>query len=154
MASVPTFPVTEDEYSAIERLAETKTEFHDGQMFAMSGKMMLADAVAAYPDKQLEQPQAQPLTTRGELIGFRRYEFTSQVAARSKSHSMTVASCGVTSLSGICCIGGCPCTSSHLFCAIFFRYSGYNVSGFPIAASRGTPNLVVISSTKGFFSGK
>ena len=37
---------------------------------------------------------------------------------------------------------------------IFFLYSGYSVSGFPIAASLGTPYLAVISSTNGFFSGR
>jgi len=37
MASVPLSPLTEEEYLRIERLAETKSEFNDGQMFAMSG---------------------------------------------------------------------------------------------------------------------
>jgi Uma2 family endonuclease len=37
MASLPNAPLTEEEYLAIERLAEAKSEFHDGQMFAMSG---------------------------------------------------------------------------------------------------------------------
>ena len=37
MATLPTSPLTEDQYLAIERAAETKSEFHEGQMFAMSG---------------------------------------------------------------------------------------------------------------------
>jgi Uma2 family endonuclease len=37
MASLPTTKLTEEQYLEIERLAETKSEFHDGQMFAMSG---------------------------------------------------------------------------------------------------------------------
>jgi Uma2 family endonuclease len=37
MASLPTPPLTEDEYLRLEREAETKSEFHDGQMFAMAG---------------------------------------------------------------------------------------------------------------------
>jgi Uma2 family endonuclease len=37
MASLPTQPLTEDEYLRLERQAETKSEFHDGQMFAMAG---------------------------------------------------------------------------------------------------------------------
>ena len=37
MASLLTPRLTEDQYLQIERLAETKSEFHDGQMFAMSG---------------------------------------------------------------------------------------------------------------------
>jgi Uma2 family endonuclease len=37
MASLPTSPVTEEQYLEIERQAETKSEFHDGQMFAMAG---------------------------------------------------------------------------------------------------------------------
>lgn len=36
---------------------------------------------------------------------------------------------------------------------IFLMYSGYKVSGLPVAAARGTPYFFVISSTKGFFSG-
>ncbi len=37
MASLPTPRLTEEQYLQIERLAETRSEFHDGQMFAMSG---------------------------------------------------------------------------------------------------------------------
>jgi len=37
MAGLPTPRLTEEQYLAIERLAETKSEFHDGEMFAMSG---------------------------------------------------------------------------------------------------------------------
>jgi Uma2 family endonuclease len=37
MASLPTSPLTEEQYLDIERRAETKSEFHDGQMFAMAG---------------------------------------------------------------------------------------------------------------------
>jgi Uma2 family endonuclease len=40
MATLPTSSLTEDQYLAIERAAETKSEFHDGQMFAMSGGTM------------------------------------------------------------------------------------------------------------------
>jgi Uma2 family endonuclease len=37
MATLPTSPLTEEQYLAIEREAEFKSEFHDGQMFAMAG---------------------------------------------------------------------------------------------------------------------
>ena len=37
MASLPITPLTEDQYLQIERAALDKSEFHDGQMFAMSG---------------------------------------------------------------------------------------------------------------------
>jgi Uma2 family endonuclease len=37
MASLPDAPLTEERYLEIERLAEFKSEFHDGRMFAMSG---------------------------------------------------------------------------------------------------------------------
>jgi hypothetical protein len=37
MASPPNTLLTEEEYLAIERAAEFKSEFHDGQMYAMSG---------------------------------------------------------------------------------------------------------------------
>ena len=37
MASNPVVKLTEDEYLAIERAAEFKSEFIDGEMFAMSG---------------------------------------------------------------------------------------------------------------------
>jgi Uma2 family endonuclease len=37
MASQPVTPLSEEQYLQIERLADSKSEFHDGQMFAMSG---------------------------------------------------------------------------------------------------------------------
>ncbi len=37
MVSLPTTPLTEAQYLELERAAEIKSEFHDGQMFAMSG---------------------------------------------------------------------------------------------------------------------
>jgi Uma2 family endonuclease len=37
MATLPDAPLTEEQYLQIERLAEAKSEFHDGQMFAMAG---------------------------------------------------------------------------------------------------------------------
>lgn len=37
MASLPLSPLTEEQYLQIERLADGKSEYHDGQMFAMSG---------------------------------------------------------------------------------------------------------------------
>jgi len=37
MASLPAAPLTEEQYLQIERQAETKSEFHDGQMYAMAG---------------------------------------------------------------------------------------------------------------------
>jgi hypothetical protein len=37
MASLPGTPLTEEQYLQIDRLAEIRSEFHDGQMFAMSG---------------------------------------------------------------------------------------------------------------------
>ena len=37
MASLPASPLTEDQYLCIERQAETRSEFLDGQMFAMAG---------------------------------------------------------------------------------------------------------------------
>jgi Uma2 family endonuclease len=36
MPTSPTAPLTEEQYLRIEREAETKSEFHDGQMFAMA----------------------------------------------------------------------------------------------------------------------
>lgn len=36
MASLPDAPITEEQYLESERLAEFKSEFHDGRMFAMS----------------------------------------------------------------------------------------------------------------------
>jgi hypothetical protein len=37
MASLATTPIGEEEYLRLERLADTKCEFHDGQVFAISG---------------------------------------------------------------------------------------------------------------------
>jgi Uma2 family endonuclease len=37
MATLPDAPLTEEQYLQIERLAEFKSEFHDGRMYAMSG---------------------------------------------------------------------------------------------------------------------
>jgi Uma2 family endonuclease len=37
VARLPVTPISEDEYLRRERLAETKSEFHDGEVFAMSG---------------------------------------------------------------------------------------------------------------------
>ena len=47
MASLPTPRLTEEQYLHIERLAETKSEFHDGQMFAMSGGSLNHSFIAA-----------------------------------------------------------------------------------------------------------
>jgi len=51
MASLPASPLTEEQYLHIERAAETKSEFHDGQMFAMAGvspnHALLANAIGA-----------------------------------------------------------------------------------------------------------
>jgi Uma2 family endonuclease len=51
MASLPDSPLTEEEYLQIERLAETKSEYHDGCMFAMAGgspsHSLLANTIGA-----------------------------------------------------------------------------------------------------------
>jgi Uma2 family endonuclease len=51
MASLPTSPLTEEQYLAIERDAEFKSEFYDGQMFAMAGgslnHALLSSAIGA-----------------------------------------------------------------------------------------------------------
>jgi Uma2 family endonuclease len=52
MASLPVTPqLTEEQYLQIEREAETKSEFHDGQMFAMAGgspnHSLLANTIGA-----------------------------------------------------------------------------------------------------------
>jgi hypothetical protein len=39
MASMPVSPLTEEQYLQIERKAVEKSDFHDGQMFAMSGRL-------------------------------------------------------------------------------------------------------------------
>jgi Uma2 family endonuclease len=57
MASLPTPPLTEEEYLRLEREAETKSEFHDGQMFAMAGGSLnhsyLANRIGAILDRQI-----------------------------------------------------------------------------------------------------
>ncbi len=57
MASLPSTPLTEEQYLRIEREAETKSEFHDGQMFAMAGgspnHAMLSNRVGALLDRQV-----------------------------------------------------------------------------------------------------
>jgi len=57
MASLPAPPLTEEEYLRIERQAETKSEFHDGQMFAMAGgslnHSLLANRIGALLDRQV-----------------------------------------------------------------------------------------------------
>ena len=56
MAGLPATPLTEDEYLRIERQAEYKSEFHDGQMFAMSGgspnHALLSNRIGALLDRQ------------------------------------------------------------------------------------------------------
>jgi Uma2 family endonuclease len=56
MASLPTPPLTEEEYLLLDRKAEAKSEFHDGQMFAMAGgspnHSLLANRVGAILDRQ------------------------------------------------------------------------------------------------------
>jgi Uma2 family endonuclease len=37
MATLPSSPLTEEQYLVLEREAEFRSEFHDGQMFAMAG---------------------------------------------------------------------------------------------------------------------
>ena len=57
MASLSTTPLTEEQYLQIERQAETKSEFHDGQMFAMSGgspnHALLTNRMGAILDRQV-----------------------------------------------------------------------------------------------------
>jgi Uma2 family endonuclease len=57
MASLPTSPLTEEEYLRIERLAETKSEYHDGQMFAMAGgspnHSLLANRIGSLLDRRV-----------------------------------------------------------------------------------------------------
>ena len=51
MAGLPKPPLTEEEYLRIERQASAKSEFHDGQMFAMAGgspnHSLLANSIGA-----------------------------------------------------------------------------------------------------------
>lgn len=57
MASLPATPLTEEQYLQIERGALNKSEFHDGQMFAMSGgslnHSLLATRIAVLLDRQM-----------------------------------------------------------------------------------------------------
>jgi Uma2 family endonuclease len=57
MASLSATPFTEEQYLEIERRAETKSEFHDGQMFAMAGgspnHSLLAARIGALLDRQV-----------------------------------------------------------------------------------------------------
>src|SRR5271165_3261311 len=57
MASQPAEPLTEEQYLHLERLAETKSEFHNGQMFAMAAASptqgLLADRIGALLDRQM-----------------------------------------------------------------------------------------------------
>jgi Uma2 family endonuclease len=57
MASLSTPPLTEDEYLRLDRQAETKSEFHDGQMLAMAGgslnHSLLANSIGALLDRQV-----------------------------------------------------------------------------------------------------
>lgn len=57
MATLSTPPLTEDEYLHLEDLAAAKSEFHDGQMFAMAGgspnHSLLANRVGGLLDRQV-----------------------------------------------------------------------------------------------------
>ena len=57
MATLPHPPLTEEQYLEIEREALEKSEFHDGQMFAMSGvspnHALLANRIGALLDRQM-----------------------------------------------------------------------------------------------------
>ena len=58
MASPPESPLlTEEQYLELERAAETKSEFHDGRMYAMAGgslnHSLLSAKIAALLDRQL-----------------------------------------------------------------------------------------------------
>jgi Uma2 family endonuclease len=57
MATLPDAPLTEEQYLDIERLAEFKSEFHDGRMFAMSGgslnHALLSAAIGAQLYRQM-----------------------------------------------------------------------------------------------------
>jgi Uma2 family endonuclease len=56
MAGPPAEPFTEEQYLRLERQAEIKSEFHDGQMFAMAGSSpnhaLLANRIGALLDRQ------------------------------------------------------------------------------------------------------
>ncbi len=53
MASLPTARLTEEEYLELERKAEIKSEFHNGQIFAMSGGTLNHSVLAAKIISQL-----------------------------------------------------------------------------------------------------
>ena len=57
MASLPTTPLTEEQYLSLEREAEVKSEFHDGRMFAMAGASpthaLLSNRVGALLDRSV-----------------------------------------------------------------------------------------------------
>lgn len=57
MASLPVAPLTEEQYLQMEREALDKSEFHDGQMFAMSGgslnHSLIANRMGALLDRQM-----------------------------------------------------------------------------------------------------
>lgn len=57
MATLPSTPLTEEEYLRIEREAFEKSEFHDGQMFAMAGASpnhaFLSNRMGALLDRQM-----------------------------------------------------------------------------------------------------
>ena len=57
MASLPTTPLTEEQYLSIEREALDKSEFHDGQMFTMSGfspaHAFLSNTIGSLLDRQM-----------------------------------------------------------------------------------------------------
>src|SRR4029078_5559829 len=61
MSSAPQRRLTEAEYLAIEREAETKSEFYDGEMFAMAGarrnhNLIVANIVGALNQQLREGP--------------------------------------------------------------------------------------------------
>jgi Uma2 family endonuclease len=57
MASQPSARLTEEQYLCLERAAESKSEFHDGQMFAMAGgspnHSLLANTVGSLLHRQV-----------------------------------------------------------------------------------------------------
>jgi Uma2 family endonuclease len=66
MAGLPTSPLTEEEYLTIEREAFEKSEFHDGQMFAMAGcslnHSILSSRINSLLDRQVP-PECRTLTS-------------------------------------------------------------------------------------------
>ena len=57
MASLPDAPLTEEQYLDLERQAETKSEFHDGRIYAMAGgslnHALLSAAITALLYRQM-----------------------------------------------------------------------------------------------------